>query len=70
MTAKRVETRHLILCYATVLRDPENPRDRDVGSNDVRVVAHVWQCDRSQRDIEMPSLVVVAAARGSDDDDG
>jgi len=38
MIVKGIETTHLILCYATVLRDPENPRDCDVGSNDVRVI--------------------------------
>lgn len=51
-----------------MLRDPENPRDRDVGSNNVRVVAHIGDISFAfSRD--MPSMVVVVAARGSDDDD-
>jgi len=44
MMVKGIETTHLILCYATVLRDPENPRDCDVGSNDGRVICTHWRC--------------------------
>lgn len=53
------------------LRDPENPRDRDVGSNDVRVIAHIGGVSFAfSRNIGMPSMVVVVVARGSDDDYG
>lgn len=57
---------------AAVLRDPEDPRDRDAGSNDAYVCTYVRRLFVFSRDIGIHTYrrwVVVAVARSDVDDD-